>query len=253
MHSGKMLLAFGFFCASILFPFLVCADFTGPVVSVPDGDTIEVLHNQRPSRIRLSGIDCPENGQAYGKKAKQAVSALVFGKQVTLQTYGKDKYQRTLADVFLLDGTHVNHALVEAGWCWWYRKYAPLDTELEQLEKSAREAKQGLWADPAPIPPWVYRKARRGQSLDLSDLVPLNSETENSGTSRGPPQLGAVKPESSPDSTSSLYPIIGNRRSRLYHRPDCPNYSQVAPHNRITLNSAAEAEKAGYRVTGNCP
>jgi hypothetical protein len=65
---------------------------------------------------------------------------------------------------------------------------------LEGLENEAREAKKGLWADPAPIPPWVYRKARRGQSLDLSDLVPLNSETEYSGTSRGPPQLGAVEP-----------------------------------------------------------
>ena len=52
------------------------ADFSGPVVSVLDGDTIEVLHNTRPERIRLSGIDCPENGQAYGKRAKQAASAL---------------------------------------------------------------------------------------------------------------------------------------------------------------------------------
>jgi endonuclease YncB( thermonuclease family) len=39
------------------------ADFSGLVVSVLDGDTIEVLHNHRPERIRLSGIDCPEKGQ----------------------------------------------------------------------------------------------------------------------------------------------------------------------------------------------
>ena len=60
---------------------------------------------------------------------------------------------------------------------------------LEALEKEARGAKKGLWVDPAPIPPWVYRKARRGPSLDLSDLVPLDSETERSGTSIGPPQV----------------------------------------------------------------
>ena len=36
------------------------ADFTGPVVSVLDGDTIEVLHNTYPERIRLSGIGCPK-------------------------------------------------------------------------------------------------------------------------------------------------------------------------------------------------
>jgi len=45
---------------------LLAADFSAPVVSVLDGDTIEVLHNQHPERIRLSGIDCPENGQTYG-------------------------------------------------------------------------------------------------------------------------------------------------------------------------------------------
>ena len=162
------------------------ADFSGPVVSVLDGDTIEVLHNKRPERIRLSGIDCPENGQAYGKKAKQAAASLVFGKEVTLQTYGKDKYGRTIADVLLADGSNVNHSLVKDGWCWWYRKYAPRNTELEELEKSARDEKNGLWQDPAPIPPWVYRKARRGHALDLSDIVPLESGVGESVSSRGP-------------------------------------------------------------------
>ena len=38
--------------------------------------------------------------------------------------------------------------------------------KLENLEKDARDAKKGLWVDPAPIPPWAYRKARRGQALD---------------------------------------------------------------------------------------
>ncbi|HJY82595.1 MAG TPA: thermonuclease family protein [Candidatus Binatia bacterium] len=168
-------------------------------------------------------MDCPEKGQAYGKRAKQAASTLVFGKEVTLQTYGKDKYGRTIADVFLSDGTNVNHTLVKDGWCWWYRKYAPGDTILEGLEKDAREAKKGLWADPAPIPPWVYRKAKRGQSLDLSDLVPLEYETQGNTVTRGPPQVGVAPSESLPDAASSPYPIIGNRRSHIYHRPDCPN------------------------------
>ena len=132
--------------------------FYGKVVSVLDGDTIEVLHNQHPERIRLNGIDCPEKSQAYGQKAKQAISALVFGKEVTLQTFGKDKYGRTIADVLLPDGTIVNHSLVKDGWCWWYQKYAPRNTTLESLEGEAREAKRGLWADPYPVPPWEWRK-----------------------------------------------------------------------------------------------
>jgi micrococcal nuclease len=96
-------------------------------------------------------------------------------KDVTVKTHGLDKYGRTIADVLLPDGTNVNHTLVKDGWCWWYRKYAPGDTVLEGLEKDAREAKKGLWVDPAPIPPWVYRKARRGQALDLSDVEPLGT------------------------------------------------------------------------------
>jgi endonuclease YncB( thermonuclease family) len=235
--------------ALLLFCQVQAADFSGPVISVLDGDTLEVLHNNRAERIRLSGIDCPEKGQAFGQRAKQAASALAFGKEVTLQTHGLDKYGRTLADVLLPDGTNVNYTLVKDGWCWWYRKYAPGDTVLEGLEKEARDAKKGLWVDPAPSPPWVYRKARRGQSLDLSDLVPLDTETDGNAVTRGPPLLGTVESDSAP-TTTSPYPVIGNRKSHIYHRPDCPNYSQVAPHNRVAFNSA---EEAGYRVAGNCP
>jgi micrococcal nuclease len=53
---------------------------------------------------------------------ERAASSLVFEKQVTLHTHGYNKYNRTLADVFLRNGTHVNHMLVKDGWCWWYRK-----------------------------------------------------------------------------------------------------------------------------------
>ena len=73
--------------------------------------------------------------------------------------------------MLLPEGTNVNHTLVKDGWCWWYRKYAPGDMVLEGLETDAREGRKGLWADPQPVPPWIYRKARRGQALDLSDIV----------------------------------------------------------------------------------
>ena len=134
---------------------------TAPCVSVLDGDTLEVLHNVRAERIRLNGIDCPEKRQAFGQRAKQAASALVFGKEVTLRTYGKDKYGRTIADVLLSDGTNVNHELVKDGWCWWYRKYAPGNKTLEDLEAEARESQKGLWADPQPVPPWEWRESER--------------------------------------------------------------------------------------------
>ena len=51
----------------LFIPSLSFADFSGRVVRVLDGDTIEVLHNHHAERIGLNGIDCPEKGQAYGK------------------------------------------------------------------------------------------------------------------------------------------------------------------------------------------
>jgi len=156
MRSMRLLLAV-LLIVLLAMPVLA-GEFSGHVVGVIDGDTIEVLHNGKAERIRLNGIDCPEKGQAYGKKAKQVASDLAFGKDVTIQTHGKDKYGRTIGEVLLPDGMNVNQELVKDGWCWWYRKYAPGNTVLEGLEMDAREAGKGLWADPQRVPPWEWRK-----------------------------------------------------------------------------------------------
>ena len=139
------------------------ADFSGRVVGVSDGDTIKVLHNGRAEKIRLYGIDCPEKGQAFGNKAKQFTSEMVFGKEVTIKDHGLDKYERTLGDVILADGASLNRELVKAGLAWWYREYST-DESLGALEAEARSAKHGLWVDPNPVPPWCYRKRQKGQS-----------------------------------------------------------------------------------------
>jgi endonuclease YncB( thermonuclease family) len=47
-------------CFISTFSAVLALDFTAPVVSLLDGDTIEVLPNTRAARIRLSGIDNPE-------------------------------------------------------------------------------------------------------------------------------------------------------------------------------------------------
>ena len=119
------------------------ADFTGRVVGVSDGDTITVLHNGKGERIRLHGIDCPEKRQAFGNRAKQFTSKLVFGTTVTVQVVDRDRYGRTVGVVLLPDGRSLNHELVRAGLAWWYRKYSD-DQSLGDLEAEAREAKRGL-------------------------------------------------------------------------------------------------------------
>jgi len=133
--------------------------FSGRVVSVSDGDTISVLYNAGEVRVRLSGIDCPEKGQAYGTRAKLFTSQAAFGRNVTVQVADHDRYGRVVGEVILPDGMNLNHELLRAGLAWWYRQYSS-DRELAGLEAQARAEHRGLWSDASPIPPWEYRKRR---------------------------------------------------------------------------------------------
>lgn len=124
-----------------------------------DGDTITVLSAGQPVKVRLAGIDCPEKGQPFGKRAKQYTSDVCFHTIVTVRITDHDRYGRTVGVVTLVDGRELNRDLVEVGLAWWYRKYAPGDKELEKAEEEAQELKVGLWREPNPVPPWEWRRS----------------------------------------------------------------------------------------------
>ena len=134
--------------------------FQGRVVGVSDGDTIIVLHDRHPEKIRLHGIDAPEKGQPFGERAKQFASHLTFDREVTVRVKGRDRYRRTVAEVVLPDGRSLNQELVRAGYAWWYRRYSN-DSVLEDLELQARARRLGLWAGSDPVPPWEWRRLDR--------------------------------------------------------------------------------------------
>jgi endonuclease YncB( thermonuclease family) len=136
------------------------AEYTARVVGIADGDTIRVLHENGEVRIRLHGIDCPEKGQAFGTRAKQFTADLVFGQDVRIRVRDVDRYGRTVAEVWLEDGRMLNRELVDAGLAWWYRQYAPYDETMRELEREAREAGRGLWAEADPVAPWEWRHTR---------------------------------------------------------------------------------------------
>jgi len=140
-----------------------CPVFGGKVrvVGISDGDTITVRHSSGTDKIRLHGIDCPEKGQSFGRKAKKFTSKLVYKKDVEVQVKDTDRYGRTVGTVFLPDGTNLNHELVRAGLAWWYRRYAPDDKDLKKLEKDAKINKIGLWSRKNPIPPWEFRRTKK--------------------------------------------------------------------------------------------
>lgn len=133
----------------------------GKVVSVHDGDTIKVMREERPVKIRLNGIDAPELRQDFGTQSKKTLSRLVFGKVVGVRAVDIDRYGRTVGIIYLPDGTNVNYAMVRSGMAWWYRQYAPDDTTLAEYEQEAREAKRGLWSRGDAVAPWEYRRHRR--------------------------------------------------------------------------------------------
>ncbi len=94
------------------------------MVGVSDGDTISVLHNGVGESIRLHGIDTQEKRQAFGKRAIQFTSTLIFGKTVPVQVVDHARYGRTVGEVILEGGHSVNRELVMARFAWWYRKYS---------------------------------------------------------------------------------------------------------------------------------
>ena len=133
--------------------------FRGKVIGVLDGDTIEVLKDKAPVRIRLYGIDCPEHDQDFGTRAKQFTSDKVFGKTVEVVPVEKDRYERLVAKIYI-DGKYLNQMIVAEGFAWWYKRYAPKDDDLQKAENDARSSKKGLWSHPNPIPPWKFRRQK---------------------------------------------------------------------------------------------
>lgn len=124
-----------------------------PVVRVVDGDTIWVPPEER---VRLIGIDTPEvdwyGGQAecYGEEAGVFLRRLLEGERVRLE-YDEDlvdRYDRTLAYVYLEDGRMVNMLLVRRGYAV-VTIFEPNDryeSRLRAAEREARDAGRGLWS-----------------------------------------------------------------------------------------------------------
>lgn len=133
------------------------ADLRGRVVSVADGDTLKVLSGRKETTIRLEGIDAPERRQPYSDRSKQALSGMVFGKEVRVVVRERDRYGRTVGVVYV-GRTHVNREMVRQGWAWHYRQYSD-DPELARAEAAARKARRGLWAERNPVAPWDWRRA----------------------------------------------------------------------------------------------
>ncbi|WP_363928372.1 thermonuclease family protein [Thiobacillus sp.] len=138
----------------------------GRVVGVTDGDTLTVIDAAKTEyKIRVAGIDAPEKAMPWGQKSKQALSDRVYGRDARVDWSKRDRYGRIVGKV-IVDGKDAGLALVGEGLAWHYKKYEneqPLADRLEyaRLENEARSMRRGLWSDPAPVPPWEWRKQKQ--------------------------------------------------------------------------------------------
>ena len=139
---------------------------SGTVVKVNDADTLAVLGPDRNVyKIRLQGIDAPENKQNYGQHCAAKLRRLATDQRVTVEAYKKDRYQRIVAKVSL-GGQDLALAMIRQGCGWHYTAYASEQSAADQqayarAESEARRRKIGLWRAARPQAPWEYRQQYR--------------------------------------------------------------------------------------------
>lgn len=140
---------------------------TGPIVNVADGDTVTLRAPGGQRRIRMDSIDAPEEGhgneqpgQPFAQASRQHLAGLVAGKTLTAQCYERDQFDRDVCALILPDGRSANRAQVEAGYAWAYtarRGDYLRDAAMPGLQRQARAAGRGLWAQSGAIEPWKWR------------------------------------------------------------------------------------------------
>ncbi|EAL3989910.1 thermonuclease family protein [Campylobacter upsaliensis] len=138
-------------------------ELIGKVSRVIDGDTIELLaktSKENPYnhitklKIRLYGIDAPELKQAYGKEAKEYLSALVLKQEVSLIIENKDKYERIVGTIFL-KGKDINKEMVKNGYAHAYESFSK---KYLAEQADAKMFKLGLWQDERVMSPSEFRR-----------------------------------------------------------------------------------------------
>lgn len=135
-----------------------------PVSRIVDGDTFWIDDGSAKGiKVRLTGVDAPETRNsrnkvkaAFGDESSRYLTGMIAGKKVRLEydIDTLDQYGRTLAYVYLEDGTFVNARMVRNGYATVMTtppnvRYA--DTFVGLAEK-ARKRNRGLWNEEVKQP-----------------------------------------------------------------------------------------------------
>lgn len=122
--------------------------YAARVVRVFDADTVWVqpAGGGRWRKLRLDGLDAPEICQSGGVAARDALSAQLLQREVTVRQSAVDGYGRGIVRI-QQGGRDINAWLVSSGWAWasrWRGRGAYV-----AQEERARAAARGVWAERA--------------------------------------------------------------------------------------------------------
>lgn len=132
-----------------------------PIVRVIDGDTVEVLINDKQEKVRVIGVNAPESVdprkgvECFGREASERAKSLLLNKKVHLESdptqADRDKYGRLLRYVFMQDGIDFGLTMIKEGYAYEYTYDVPYkyQKEYQKAQKDAEDFKFGLWADGA--------------------------------------------------------------------------------------------------------
>ena len=127
-------------------------------IFVVDGDTIKGNVDSKRITIRLVEIDAPEMDQPFGVESKRFLEKLIENKKVTLIAEGKDRYGRTLGELFV-NKDNINEKMVKSGFAWVYDRYVK-SSLLYSYQDEAKSKTLGIWQSENPIAPWVWRRKK---------------------------------------------------------------------------------------------
>ena len=120
--------------------------WSGKVVEVRSGDTLTVLQGRRQVQVRLHGVGTPGVRRPAGKSARRLISRLVLGREVKVREVHRDRRGRCFGMVRL--GTlGLRELLLYTGLGWHIVRYDD-NPALRSLEREARRARRGVWAEP---------------------------------------------------------------------------------------------------------
>ena len=163
------------------------------VLSVGDGDTIRVDDNGRRLTIRMACIDAPEMAQRpHGQQSRAVLTSLApVGSQVSLRVQTRDRYGRTVAEVFR-GQQNLNVQMVRRGQAFAYRQYLRQCDAAAYLgaERGAEIDRLGVWAERGGITrPWDFRQGRRSGATSTAP-APRPSSLSTPRPSTAPPPSG---------------------------------------------------------------